>query len=74
MSGVDDSLGWTDFAALVKNDYELAFAIDGRKDGVSLELPDLTHGTPFHFIPYAAPWQMHQPGPAFEIYRRLETK
>lgn len=74
MSGVDDSLGWTDFAALVKNDYELAFAIDGRKDGVSLELPDLTHGTPFHFIPYAAPWQMRQPGPAFEIYRRLETK
>lgn len=74
MSGVDESLGWTDFAAQVRSEYELAFAIDGRKDGASLELPDLTHGTPFHFIPYASPWQMHQPGPAFEIYRRLETK
>lgn len=71
-SGVGPELGSADFDAVIRTEYREILRVDGRRSpGVPL-LPDLASGTPFHFIPYASPWQMRRPGPVLAVYERRE--
>jgi hypothetical protein len=73
-SGVADIHGWVDFEAIVAAEYREVMALDGRRDQKTPALPDLEHGTPFHFVPFASPWQMTRPGPALVVYERLDSR
>jgi 4-amino-4-deoxy-L-arabinose transferase-like glycosyltransferase len=70
-SGVDDRWGWNDWAPIVEREYREVLRVDGRKDGATPSLPDLEHGTPFHFVPYLDPWRMSRPGPGIVVYERV---
>jgi hypothetical protein len=69
-SGLVDEFAWVDFASIAETEYDVVLRGEGRRDGATPELPDLIHGTPFHFIPYANPWTMTRPGPSYVIYER----
>lgn len=73
-SGVDDQFGWSDWESIVARDYREVLRVEGRRDGIDPPLPDLEHGTPFHFVPFEAPWNMARPGPGIVVYERVEPR
>lgn len=73
-SGLDEWFAWSDFELTVAADYREVLRVSGRRDGFAPTLPDLAHGTPFHFVPFAAPWEMERPGPDLVIYERAAPR
>lgn len=73
-SGLDEWFAWADFELTVAAEYREVFRVSGRRDGFTPTLPDLEHGTPFHFVPFSAPWEMLRPGPDLVIYERVAPR
>lgn len=68
-----DYLGWDDFAPFVLDHYDRLLSIEPRIVRGKPVLPDQMTGTPQHFIPFAKPWQMKQPGPALTVYKLRDS-